>query len=205
MPDLPPGPYRLIYADPPWRYRDRRNKKSAGMAESAYKTMSLDEVAALPVGSMISKAGTNLLLWATGPKLPEAIYAMVSWGFTYTTVLYVWHKTYGEPVRANGTKGTIIRPYSGLGHHTASGTEFVLLGRSGPSIPRLTRLQKQVFYAPVLGHSAKPPIVRDFITELYGDLPRVELFARDDNPPPPGWDGWGDEFRKLADETATIP
>ncbi len=40
------------------------------------------------------------------------------------------------------------------------------------------------------GHSQKPDEARDKIIELAGDLPRVELFAREKTD---GWDAWGNE------------
>lgn len=39
-------------------------------------------------------------------------------------------------------------------------------------------------------HSKKPDEVRNRITELVGDLPRIELFARQKTE---GWDVWGNE------------
>ena len=39
-------------------------------------------------------------------------------------------------------------------------------------------------------HSKKPDCVREKIVELCGDLPRIELFAREKTP---GWDVWGNE------------
>lgn len=40
-------------------------------------------------------------------------------------------------------------------------------------------------------HSKKPSETRDRIVKLMGDLPRVELFARQKTP---GWDIWGNEL-----------
>ena len=48
----------------------------------------------------------------------------------------------------------------------------------------------QVVFAPIAEHSKKPDIIREKIVELAGDLPRIELFARQS---PTGWDVWGNE------------
>ena len=40
-------------------------------------------------------------------------------------------------------------------------------------------------------HSKKPDIIRDKIVQLYGDIPRIELFARETAD---GWDSWGNEL-----------
>ena len=48
----------------------------------------------------------------------------------------------------------------------------------------------QVIESPIEYHSKKPNIVRDKIVELCGDLPRIELFARQQVK---GWDCWGNE------------
>ena len=47
--------------------------------------------------------------------------------------------------------------------------------------------------APIARHSRKPGVTRDRIVDLFGDLPRIELFARDKAN---GWDTWGNECEK---------
>ena len=54
----------------------------------------------------------------------------------------------------------------------------------------------QFIISPIEAHSKKPDEARDKIISLMGDLPRVELFARQT---PPGWAVWGNEV------TPTIP
>ena len=41
-------------------------------------------------------------------------------------------------------------------------------------------------------HSEKPAIFRNKIVELFGDIPRIELFARQRTE---GWDVWGNEIK----------
>ena len=48
----------------------------------------------------------------------------------------------------------------------------------------------QAILAPQRKHSQKPDEIRDRIVKLMGDLPRIELFARQKVE---GWDCWGNE------------
>ena len=49
---------------------------------------------------------------------------------------------------------------------------------------------KQLVKAERTKHSKKPDIVYSLIEELFGDVPRIELFARQQVE---GWDCWGNE------------
>lgn len=189
-PPLPDKKYNIIYADCPWEYDDGRTSKSAGMARSAYETMPLQDICNLPV-SAISARDCMLFLWGTWPKLPEALKVMEAWGFTYRTCAFVWIKL--NPGFTTDQNYSIPRHefYSGLGHWTNSGSEFVLMGRKGDTLPRERRDIKQVIAYPRLRHSEKPSIFRDKIVDLLGDLPRIELFARSLHL---GWDAWGNEL-----------
>ena len=80
--------YHIIYADPPWQYRQ---SKGQGVAENHYPTMSVKEICNLPVSSIADK-NSALFLWTTFPQLPEAFQVMSAWGFTYKTVAFVWVK-----------------------------------------------------------------------------------------------------------------
>ena len=48
----------------------------------------------------------------------------------------------------------------------------------------------QVIFTPIEEHSQKPNEAREKIVALMGDVPRIELFARERAP---GWDAWGNE------------
>lgn len=184
---FPNKKFNIIYADCPWDYDDSRTSKSAGMARSAYETMPLAEICNLPVNA-ISAPDCMLFLWATWPKLPEALQVIEAWGFHYRTCAFVWVKL--NPAFTTDQNYSIPRHelYSGLGHWTNSGSEFVLLGRKGDTLERQSRSVKQVVAYPHRRHSEKPPIIREKIVELLGDLPRIELFARSRHT---GWTSWG--------------
>lgn len=167
--------YPVLYADPPYRYDMRRGR---GVAENHYRTMGIDGICALPVEA-IAERDCALFLWATFPMLPEALRVIRAWGFEYKTVAFLWVKTY----RRSATW------FYGMGFWTRSNAEVCLLAIRGH--PR--RVHKgihQLVVAPVEAHSRKPDEVRERIVALMGDVPRIELFARQRTQ---GWDTWGDE------------
>lgn len=171
--------YQIIYADPPWLYDNGGNQKSRGMARGSFECMPLEDIMALPVAS-ISHDDSMLFLWATMPKLREALRVIDAWGFKYITCAFTW-------IKENPKSGGI---YSGLGHWLNGNAELCLLGRRGKTLERKNRSVKQVLIAPRSRHSEKPSEARARIETLLGDLPRIELFARTKTP---GWDVWGNE------------
>ena len=91
---FPDKKYKIIYADPPWSYENKKvlgSYNSDGGAENHYSTMDLEDICNLPINS-ISEKDSVLFLWGTVPMLPEAFQVMERWGFKYKTCLF-WHKT----------------------------------------------------------------------------------------------------------------
>lgn len=170
--------YQIIYADPPWSYRDKRDShhRICGGASSHYATMDIQIIKKLNV-----PADTNcmLFLWATFPNLQEALDVIKAWGFVYKTLGFSWIKTN----KRNG------KPFFGIGYYTKSNCEICLIGVKGKPIKVSNRVSS-VIIAPKGNHSEKPNIVRDKIVEFCGDISRIELFARQQTP---GWDVWGNE------------
>jgi site-specific DNA-methyltransferase (adenine-specific) len=173
---FPDRKYSVILADPPWG--SPYGGKYRWSAKWHYATMATKTIAELPV-SEIAFHDCVLLLWATCPGLPDAFEVMRTWGFRYSTVAFSWVK-----MTRDG------RPVSGMGHSTKSSTELCLLGRRGKGLSRVDATVLQVILAPRGRHSQKPAEVRDRIVRLYGDVPRIELFARQRVL---GWDCWGSE------------
>ncbi len=121
--------------------------------------MALDGLKALPVGRLADDDCT-LFLWATHPKMREALEVIEAWGFRYVTCAFLWVKTNrsGEGF------------YSGLGYWTNGNTEPCLLAVKGhPRWMRAAKVVKQLVVTPVGRHSAKPDEVRDRIVRLMGD------------------------------------
>lgn len=175
--------YRTIVADPPWQYNVARGLPTRGYkpstAEAHYPTMTMAEVAALPVADLAADSA-HLYLWVTNPRLfgdrhsdeigPVDI--LRGWGFEYKTLL-TWHKI-----------GSF-----GVGFYFRGATEHVLFGTKGnaPIAPAL-RISNH-FAAPKRRHSEKPDRFYE-IVERVSPEPRLEMFARRRRV---GWDVWGNE------------
>jgi len=171
--------YKIINADPPWRYNDRRNKHTrfCGGAMVHYPVMDYKQIASLAVKDITDK-DCILFLWATFPNLKEALYVIDAWGFDYKTIGFIWIKT----------NKINHKPFFGIGHYIKSNSEPCLLAVKGhPQI--VSNYVSSVEISPRREHSRKPEI-RNKIIQLCGDLPRIELFAREKTE---GWDVWGNE------------
>jgi N6-adenosine-specific RNA methylase IME4 len=147
--------------------------------------MELDAIKELPV-SEIADDNCALFLWATMPKLIEALETISAWGFSYRTCAFVWVK--------QNPNGEGI--YSGLGHWVNGNAELCLFAKKGTP-KRNEKNVKQIILSPRGRHSAKPSETRDRIVRLMGDLPRIELFARERVD---GWDAWGNEVESDMGE-----
>lgn len=170
--------YQIIYADPPWKYNDR---KCNGACENHYQTMKIDDICKLPI-NQISDKDCVLFLWTTYPMLQEAMQLIKLWGFTYKTIGFQWLK-----LNKKG-KGYFF----GLGRWTRGNTEPCLIAVKGkPYKHVISKCISQLVEFPIGKHSEKPPITRNKIVDLLGDLPRIELFARQQVD---GWDCWGDQI-----------
>lgn len=168
--------YEIIYADPPWKYDD---KGCQGAAEKVYPVMTVEEIAKLPIYD-IAADNCVLFMWATYPKLIEALELIKRWGFNYKTIAFQWVK---QNKSGNGF-------FFGLGRWTRGNTECCLLATKGkPS--RIDNSVSQLIFAPLTRHSEKPQEAREKIVKLMGiDKSKIEFFARqqfDD------WDCWGNE------------
>lgn len=173
---LPPGQYRVIYADCPWKYGDERvgfvGEHVAAAAH--YPTMSVSEICALDVKSLAAPDAV-LFAWATFPLLPDALEVVRAWSFTYKTAL-VWDKG---------------RPNNQGSYHDAR-AELLLICTRGSCAPEVDVRPKQV--QEILrgeAHSGKPEDFRALIDAMYPSGPRIELFRR--GAAPEGWHVWGNE------------
>lgn len=169
--------YQIIYADPPWSYRDKRLGYKDPGVEQFYETQSQEWICSLPIPKLCSE-DCVLFLWATSPLLPEAFEVMKAWGFKYRTLAFCWVK-----------ETPLFNTVKNLGHWTMGGVELCLLGVKGKP-KRITNNIKQLVFEIRSNHSTKPEEVRRRIVKLMGNLPRIELFAREKTE---GWDVWGNE------------
>ena len=173
---LPPGPYEIVYADPPWDYKGQLQHAGAGSGDTGgarrhYPTITLDGLKRLEVASIVAD-DSLLFLWSTSPHLDQAIELGKAWGFAWATVAFVWDK-----VRVNP------------GFYTMSQCELCLAFKRGRiPAPRGARNVRQLVSRRRGPHSAKPPEVRERIEAMFPRQRRIELFARAEAQ---GWDSWG--------------
>ena len=174
--------YNIIYADPPYSYKDKRDKhpRMCGGAISHYNTMSIEQIKSLPIKDLAAD-NCMLFLWVTFPNLQEGLDVIKAWDFTYKTLGFSWIKT-------NKNNG---KPFFGIGYYTKSNCEVCLIGVKGKPI-KVSNSVSSVVISPRQEHSKKPDQIRDKIVELCGDVPRIELFARQKAE---GWDVWGNEVK----------
>lgn len=172
--------YDIIYADPPWRFnvwsRDTGLDRSA---DKHYPTMTKEDIENLPIRE-ISSNNAVLFLWVTYPCLEQGLELIKKWGFTYKTCAFSW-------IKLNPKSKT---DFVGMGYYTRANNEICLLATKGKPLKRASRSVRQIVMTPIEEHSKKPSEVRDRIVELFGDIPRIELFARQHAE---GWDCWGNE------------
>ena len=167
--------YDIIYADPPWEYRNMGNIQAT--ANSHYKTMKQKDIETLPIHNLASD-NCILFLWATFPKIQEALNTIKAWGFEYKTVGFTWVK-----------KNKCGSNFFGVGWYTKSNAEVCLIGVKGKP-PKISNKISSIVESVREEHSKKPSVIRDKIVDFSGDLPRIELFARQHAE---GWDCWGNE------------
>ena len=174
--------YNIIYADPPWKYRDKRQNpdsdRPAKYGGISYDVMDTKDICNLPI-NRIADENCMLFMWVTFPNLQIGLDVIKAWGFKYKTCAFTWVKK---------TKNN--KNHFGMGHYTRGNAELCLLGVQG-KLQRQNGSVRQIVESQVRGHSQNPSVIRDKITPLYGELPRIELFAREKVK---GWDTWGKEI-----------
>jgi N6-adenosine-specific RNA methylase IME4 len=175
--DLMPKKYQIIYADPPWNSNSQFGRDKNKGNEQHYPLMDLEAIKNLPIKELADE-NCILFLWVVDTQLFDAEKVINAWGFTYKTVGFTWVK-----------QTTTGKDHFGVGMWTRKNPEMCLLATKGH--PKrinagIRQLQKQL----VREHSQKPDIIKDEIVKLVGDLPRIELFARQKTE---GWDVWGNE------------
>jgi N6-adenosine-specific RNA methylase IME4 len=167
---LPSSRYRVIYADPPWKYNNTQPDYYSEQANH-YRLMDLDEICALPV-SELAEENAVLFMWATSPILEESFAVVRAWGFRYKSS-FVWDKMQHN-----------------MGHYNSVRHEFLLICTRGSCQPDVPKLFDSVQSIKRTEHSRKPEEFRTIIDTIYPYGRRIELFARNTAP---GWDVWGNE------------
>ena len=172
--------YSVIYADPPWYFKNYSSKGEGRNPKQHYECMSIDDICNLDIDE-ITERDCVLLMWVVDPLLQEAFRVIEAWGFTYKTVGFTWSKTNQKSLGFS----------TGLGYWTRSNPEMCLLATKGKP-KRLSKSVKQLVISPRREHSRKPDEMYTYIEQLL-DGPYIELFARNTRE---GWDSWGNEVEK---------
>lgn len=179
IPPLPSGKYRVIYADPPWKYSDEQNTPMLGGAVKHYPLMSIDQIINTrdSNGRLISDIIDNdavLFIWVTSPILDECFQVIEAWRFEYKTS-FVWDKVHHN-----------------MGHYNSVRHELLLVCTRGSCTPDNIKLFDSVQVIEKTDkHSEKPQEFRNIIETLYTKGRKIELFARSKHS---GWDAWGNEI-----------
>ncbi len=173
--------YKIIYADPPWQTHYFKERKDGWISrELPYKQMTDDEIKMLPIKNIVEDDAI-LFLWVIDNRIPMIKELMNAWGFEYKCVGFVWAK------KAKTTDG-VNATFSSYTRRTC---EFCYIGTRGRYIVK-KKNSDQFIFEPKREHSRKPDIIRNLIVEMIGNVPRIELFARQKTD---GWDVWGNEVK----------
>ena len=167
---LPTAKYRVIYADPPWKYGDQLTE-DYGAVKFHYPAMTIAELCAMPIRD-VCEPDAVLFLWVTSPLLEECFPIINAWGFKYKTS-FVWDK-----VKHN------------MGHYNSVRHELLLICTRGSCTPDTKKLNDSVQSIERTTHSTKPEKFREIIEELYPHGKRLELFARKQTE---GWTAYGNQ------------
>lgn len=168
--DLPDAKFRVLYADPPWKYGDQLTE-DYGPTKFHYPAMTISELCALPVEDLCEPDAV-LFLWVTSPMLEDAFPVIKAWRFEYKTS-FVWDK-----MKHN------------LGHYNSVRHEFLLVCTRGSCLPDVPQLFDSVQSIERTEHSVKPERFRTIIDTIYPHGKRLELFARREAE---GWERWGNQ------------
>jgi N6-adenosine-specific RNA methylase IME4 len=168
-----PSRYPVIYCDPPWKYD--HIQVDAWAVENHYPTMSTEEICelGLQIAQIITKDAI-LFLWATAPKLADAMKVIEAWDFTYKTC-GIWDKV-----------------WTGMGNYFRIQHELLLIATRGniPVPETDSRPASIVKHKRSTTHSEKPVVFYEIIEKMYPELPKIELFARSARD---GWARWGNQ------------
>ena len=169
---IPSGKFRILYADPPWQYSDKKEYRPEGSAENHYPVMSISELCEMKLPEIEDNA--VLFLWVTSPLLEDSFKIINAWGFKYKTS-FVWDK-----IKHN------------MGHYNSVRHEFLLIATKGSCLPDEKILIDSVqSIERTEKHSEKPEEFRNIIDKIYMNGKRIELFARAKRE---GWDSFGNQL-----------
>lgn len=194
--------WRVIYADPPWKFMNFSEEGEDRNANQHYDTMTIEQIMAMPVRDLADD-DCVLYMWVTDPTIRHAMMLLDAWGFQYKTVGFYWTKT------AKGTDMESmhhVRDFPmGNGYCSRANPEQLWRAVRGNPQRRLQNIHGKIQpdysirrqqFGPRGRHSEKPTKFYGFIERLW-DGPYLELFGRRQRP---GWGVWGNQVGVLDDE-----
>jgi N6-adenosine-specific RNA methylase IME4 len=182
MMPLPPGPFGVILADPPWSFKSWSGKTGTPhrTAIDHYVTTKTDALADIPLADVAAR-DCALFMWVIDSHVDQALALGTAWGFGFKTIAFVWHKG-STPDHAK----------IGMGYWTRKQAETCFMFTRGKP-KRMSAGVRQLIVAPRREHSRKPDEQYERIEALVGG-PYLELFARQSRA---GWSAWGNETEKF--------
>jgi N6-adenosine-specific RNA methylase IME4 len=170
--------YKVAVIDPPWKWQ-HWSPTDTGARMAPYGTLTMAEMTVLPMQRLLAQDAVALL-WVIDSMLPHAMRCVDAWGLSFRTVGWYWTK-----VRPSG------KEHIGLGYYTRANPEQCWIATRGAGLPRVSRSVRRWLHAPSGAHSEKPDAFYAAVETLFGDVPRVDVFARKQRP---GWDAIGNEI-----------
>lgn len=189
--ELPDKRYNIIYADPPWDIGGYLKETKKGLSDYnlPYFTMSDLDIINLPIKNIVAE-DLILFIWCCDSKIPILESITNSWGFEFRCIGFIWNK------RAKTTNGT----NASYSIFTRRSCEYCFIGVRGKYLIKRHDIN-QLVSIPKRDHSSKPGAFRTMIVQLCGDIPRIELFSRDNVE---GWDAWGNQVPKHCQKLLVI-
>ncbi len=206
----PPKKYQLIYADPNWRFETYSAKGDGKSASQHYEVRDLNWIKSLPVKNLADKK-CALAMWTIDTHLEMALEVMKVWGFKYVTPVFYWAKL-NKTANLDSIKAskdffmntgyyTRANPEICLGGVTPDYPEdevdLCLLGRVAKAPTREDKGVRKLIVSHRREHSRKPDEGIERLEKLFGDIPRIELFSRQERE---NWDCWGNEVTKFNEQ-----
>ena len=193
--------YQVILADPPWDFKTYSQAGEGRNANQHYPTQGLEWIKSLPI-KKLADTRCALFMWVTDTHLEQGFDVLKAWGFKYKTVGFYWAK-----LNKSANKDAIKHDkdfFMGMGYYGRANPEQCLLAEfevdqallatASKAPTRVDAGVRKLIVDYRREHSRKPDDVHTRIERLFGDVPRIELFARESKP---GWSVWGNQVEKF--------
>jgi N6-adenosine-specific RNA methylase IME4 len=205
--------FDLVQLDPMWNYVVRSRKGLSRSAENHYPTVTVEVQKTFPIPDLFNR-NCAVFMWATYPNLPQAFDLGAAYGLTYKTVAFtwvklnkLWYSNFMRQLKKTGSVDEALAWYErhayfmGNGYYTRANPELCLLFTKGKPLKRLDLGVPNLIVSPIGAHSAKPDEASNRMVRLFGDRPRVEIYARKYRP---GWTSLGLDLDGMS-VTESIP